>query len=203
MSFETASPAAITQLLSDLESGKQGSADRLAEAVHAKLQAIAQRELRSRYGAGADALTIEPGVLADDAVMKVLDGKGSFENRRLFFGYATKIMVRALIDHHRHRSALKRGGDTPSITLTRIGDERATVDVEALPPLLEELQALDQRKAEVVQLRVFWGMTVPEVSTVLDISPSTVDREWRFAHRWLARRLKPSESEDDQAGATS
>jgi RNA polymerase sigma factor (TIGR02999 family) len=100
-------------------------------------------------------------------------------------------MVRALIDYHRQRTAQKRGGDLVRVTLTRIGDAGApSVDVEKLPPLLEELHALDERKAEIVQLRVFWGMTIGEVAEVMEISASTVDRDWRFAQRWLANRLR-------------
>ena len=74
-------------------------------------------------------------------------------------------------------------------------DGAAPINVDALPPILEELRGLDERKAEIVQLRVFWGMTVPEVAELLEISQSTVDRDWRFAHRWLANRLRPPKPE--------
>ncbi|REJ84128.1 MAG: hypothetical protein DWQ36_17010 [Acidobacteria bacterium] len=181
----------ITELLRELREGRGASAERLAEAVHGKLQAIAQRELAARFGGRSDQLTIEPGVLADDALMKVLDLQGDFANRRHFYAYATRIMVRALIDYHRQRTAQKRGGGMVRVTLTRVGDEQASsVDVEQLPPLLDELRELDERKAEIVQLRVFWGMTVAEVAEVMQVSPSTVDRDWRFAQRWLANRLR-------------
>lgn len=182
----------ITELLRQLHDGEGDSANLLAEAVHGKLEAIARRELAARFGARSDALTIEPGVLADDAFMKLLDQDLSFENRRHFFAYATRIMVRALIDYHRERSAQKRGGGLLKVTLTRVGDESGpVVDVEELPPLLEELQELDERKAEIAQLRVFWGMTIPEIAQLLELSESTVKRDWRFTHRWLANRLRP------------
>lgn len=183
------SPRTVTQLLDELDVGGD-AADRLAEAVHGRLLEIAAREMRRR-GARPGALTIEPGVLANDALMAVLDRDLSFENRRLFYAYATKIIVRQLIDHQRRRGAAKRGGDQIRITFDGARRELApSYSVEQVPAALEELSTLDERKAEVVQLRVFWGMTVPEVARTLGLSESTVDRDWRFAHRWLANRLR-------------
>lgn len=181
----------ITELLQDFRAGEGDAVDRLVEAVHGKLQAIAQREISSRYGRRAQALTIEPGVLADDALMKLLRQQPHFENRRHFFAYATRIMVRALVDYQRERSAQKRGGGLMRVTLSRVDGEAAeAVSIEELQPALEELEALDERKAEIVRLRVFWGLTVAELSQLLEISPSTVDREWRFSLRWLGNRLR-------------
>lgn len=187
------SSAPITELLRDLRSGEGDAVDRLVEAVHGKLQAIAQREMSQRYGRRAQALTIEPGVLADDALMKVLGQQPSFENRRHFFAYATRIIVRALIDYQRERSAQKRGGGLMRVTLSRVaGEAESSVGIEELHLALQQLEELDERKSEIVQLRVFWGMTVNEVAELLEISPSTVDREWRFSLRWLGTRLQPT-----------
>ncbi len=183
--------APITRLLQDVEEGLDPDGDRLAGAVIDRLRAIAFREMAARAGEPVDALTIEPGVLASDALMKVLGKKPSFENRRHFFAYVTQIMIRALIDHQRERRAQKRGGGLVRVTLSGLGgDDEAEVDAEALPPILEELASLDARKAEIVQLRVFWGMEMAEVADALGVSVSTVERDWRFARRWLSSRLR-------------
>lgn len=181
----------ITQLLQALERGEELDSERLAEAVLDRLRAIAHHEIRARSAKPVEALTIEPGVLASDALMKVLGKRPRFDNRRHFFAYATQIMVRALIDYQREKRAQKRGGDLVRVTLSHLADSGAeSVEVDALPPILEELRALDERKAEIVQLRVFWGMTVAEVAATLQISESTVDRDWKFAKRWLSTQIR-------------
>ncbi|MEM1180177.1 MAG: ECF-type sigma factor [Acidobacteriota bacterium] len=187
------SPDPITEHLHGVARGESESADRLAAAVLDQLRAIARREMAVRGGGPVRALTLEPGMLASDALMKIFENRPEFENRRHFFAYTTQVMVRALIDYQRQRQAKKRGGDQVRVTLSGLGgDGPAAVDVETLPPVLARLGALDARKAEVVQLRVFWGMTVSEIAALLETSPSTVDREWRFARRWLATQLHPS-----------
>ncbi len=206
MSHSSESTPEITRLLRALrsadnvsetsaEAGKTEAAEDLARAVHTQLERIARREFNK---AGAGALTIEPGVLADDALLKILGNNSSFENRRMFFAYATRIMVRELLNHRRQRRAQKRGGDLVQVTLSSAGqgDPGLAVDVEHMPEILEELRELDARKADVVELKVFWGMTVPEISKTLEVSASTIDREWRFAQRWLARELRQKAGND-------
>ena len=190
----------ITRLLQDFCDGADPDGDRLAAAVLDRLRAIAYFEMSARSSEAIDALTIEPGVLANDALMKVLGKKPSFANRRHFFSYATQIMVNALIDYQRERRAQKRGGGLVQVTLSGLGlKEDSAVDVETLPPILEQLRALDARKAEIVQLRVFWGMEVAEVAKSLDVSVSTVERDWRFARRWLSAQLRRSEGTTAEA----
>ena len=189
-------PDPITQHLEGVARGESDSADRLATAVLDQLKVIAEREMAARHNGPVEALTIEPGVLASDALMKIFDGQPEFENRRHFFAYATQVMVRALIDYQRQRLTQKRGGGLVRVTLSGLDDEsRGDIpfDAQDLPPTLARLVELDPRKAEVVQLRVFWGMTVPEIAELLETSPSTIDREWRFARRWLATQLRSAD----------
>ena len=201
------SPSAppITELLHRVASGESGDVNRLATAVLDRLRAIAHREMDARHSGPLDALTIEPAVLANDALMKLLDVSPDFENRRHFFAYATTIMVRALVDHQRERQAQKRGGDRLRVSLSRLGrdGQDPTVEIETLPPILEELAQLDPRKAEVVQLRAFWGMTISEIAEILELSPSSVDRDWRFARRWLATRLSPENGQQESPTTTT
>lgn len=203
--FVSTTDQPITQLLHALERGEEVDDERLAAAVLDRLRAIAHHEIRARSAKPVEALTIEPGVLASDALMKVLGKRPRFDNRRHFFAYATQIMVRALIDYQREKRAQKRGGDLVRVTLSRLAEDGAPViDVDALPPILEDLRRLDERKAEIVQLRVFWGMTVTEISETLQISESTVDRDWRFAKRWLSTQVRlRSQSATDKAPRSS
>ena len=102
------------------------------------------------------------------------------------------MMLRVLIDYQRSRSAKKRAGDQIRVTLTGIGaavDDDPAAGITDLQQALEELERLDTRTADVLKMRVIWGLTVPEVAESLSISVSTVEREWRFARSWLRKRL--------------
>ncbi len=179
----------ITELLHQLADGDGDVGPSLVRAVANRLERIAHRELAQRNRGGLDGLTMEPRMFAHDALLKVLEQRPVFENRRHFFAYATQIMVREMVDYHRTRKAQKRGGEDFRVSLSDV--HLPTIDVEELPPLLSELEKLDARKADVVRLRVFWGAGHDEVAELLQISPSTADRDWRFARRWLAARLRP------------
>ena len=98
-------------------------------------------------------------------------------------------MVRAMIDYYRARKTQKRGGELLRVDLTGVLQLEAAVDRKSLPAILDELASLDRRKADVVRLRVFWGASVEEISEALDMSVSSVGRDWRFARRWLAAHL--------------
>jgi RNA polymerase sigma factor (TIGR02999 family) len=179
---------AITELVSGLAAGETGVEDRLAEAVVGELEVIARREMARHNSGHLDGLTLEPRILAHDALLKILSLPVPFENRRHLFAYATRIIVRAMIDYQRSRRVQRRGGHLVRVTLAGVGEDSG-VAIDRIPEVLDELEALDARKAEVVKLRVFWGATVQQIAEVLEVSPSSVERDWRFARRWLAARL--------------
>jgi RNA polymerase sigma factor (TIGR02999 family) len=182
------SESPITRLLSEAAEGRAGAQDRLITAVVHRLEAMASREMAAGNRGGLDGLTMEPRMLAHDALIKILDRPMDFENRRHFFAYASKVMSRALIDYQRRRAAQKRGGDQLRVTLSDLSGG-PTFDLTDVPAALEELKALDERKADLVSLRVFWGASMEEIADILDISLSTAERDWRFSRRWLAARL--------------
>ena len=101
-------------------------------------------------------------------------------------------MLRVLMDYDRARRRARRGGDQVRISLSgvarKVGEEPST-DIPAFVEALEKLEKLDERTTEVTKLRLLWGLTVPEVAEALGISVTTVEREWRFARRWLAAEL--------------
>ena len=184
----------ITQLLGAAARGDRQADDALVCAVVGQLERIARSQLAAGNRGGLDGLTMEPQMVAHDAILKLFENPVEFENRRHFFAYATQMMSRAIIDYQRKRSAQKRGGDAQRVTLSGLSDEGSALDLFDLPSALSELESLDARKAELVGLRVFWGATMEEAAEILDISVSTAERDWRFARRWLAGRLQ---SHDD------
>lgn len=179
----------ITHLLEQLARGDNGAEARLAEAVIDRLERIAARELAQRNRGGLDGLTLEPGVFASDALIKLLEAPVGFENRRHFFSYATTAIVRAIIDYQRQRATQRRGGDLLRVTLSGLADSSGEIELEHVAPALEELEQLDPRKADVVRLRVFWGASMEEIAATLGVSLSSAERDWRFSRRWLAVRL--------------
>lgn len=176
----------ITLLLARLAGGDRDAEQPLAVAVVGRLERIACREMAQH----PPALTLEPRILAHDALLKLLEQPRAFENRRHFFTYVTRIMANALIDYHRRRSAEKRGGELARVSLSMAAGEPA-IELDRVPEILAELERQDQRSADLVRLRVFWGATMEEIAQLLDISLSTAERDWRFARRWLAANLDP------------
>ncbi len=186
----------ITFLLREMTEGHAHADERVANAVIRALERIAEKELALR--GGCHGMTLEPRAFANDALLKVLDQRQKFVSRGQFFAYATQVMVNAMVDYHRARLAHKRGGRFERIRLSealRDSDAELDIELERVPPALERLKRLDPRKAEVVQLRVFWGATMEEIAEVLGVSLASVERDWRFAKRWLAVQLK--ETNDD------
>jgi len=161
----------------------------LAEAVYPELRRIASSLMR-RERAGH---TLQPTALVHEAYLALVPHEGvDWQNRAHFFGAAANAMRRILVDHARARGARKRGGGADRITFDEGLGHGAVQDVALLDldEALGRFEALDPRAARVVELRVFAGMSVPEVAEVLSISRRTVDNDWAMARLWLARALK-------------
>ena len=182
----------ITKLLNAAHEGEQGALDQVMEIVYADLRRVAERKLRQRYGRGAADITMQPTALVNEAYLKLIKQRNRYDSRGHFFAVATQVMLRVLMDYDRARRRERRGGDQVRVSLSgvahKVGEEPST-DIPAFVEALEKLEKLDERTAEVTKLRLLWGLTVPEVSEALGISVSTVEREWRFARRWLAAEL--------------
>lgn len=188
----------ITALMRRLADGEAGASEELAAAVVDSLERIARREMVRR--GGLEGLTLEPRIFAHDALLKILDSSLDFESRRQLFAYSAKVIGRAVIDYHRTRRAQKRRGGHRHVTLSRVVD-LGDVDLESFPPILDELEALDSRSAEVVRLRVYFGATMDHIAEILGLSISSVERDWRFARSWLAARLRPDSRPSDSPKA--
>ncbi len=198
--------ARITTLLHDIHAGRDGAMDELMSIVYEDLERVAHRHLRERFGAGMDRLTLEPAALVNESFLRLLKQREGFDNRGHFFAIATRVMLRVLVDYCRQRSAAKRGGGMDRMSITFDDTISASdsprslgeIDVESLSDALSNLEALDPRKADVVRMRVVWGMQHEAIAEALNISVPTVERDWRFARAWLADAVTAHAAADGQ-----
>jgi RNA polymerase sigma factor (TIGR02999 family) len=184
----------VERLLQAVNAGQAGATDRLAEAVHDQLRAMARRHLVKDFGPGLGGVTIQPTMLADDTLLKLLQQRQRFDTAGHFFAIASRLMMRVLLDYHRERKAQKRGAGAVRLSLSPDVDPPARssnddVDVEALHNALDQLAAMDARKADVVRYRVLWGFTAEQTAAALAVGLATVERDWAFAKAWLAKEL--------------
>jgi len=187
--------AQITRLLREVEAGREGAMDELMAEVYSDLQRMAESYLRKQFGDQAKAITLEPAALVNESFLKLIQQRSRYDNRGHFFAIASRSMLRVLIDYRRRRGAAKRGGAGTHITLVlderKIADHQTrteVIEVEQLSAVLDTLETLSPRKADVVRLRVIWGLDLGQIAVSLDVSRSTVERDWRFAKAWLAEQ---------------
>jgi RNA polymerase sigma factor (TIGR02999 family) len=155
--------------------------------VYDELRRLAARHLgRERTGH-----TLEPTALVHEAYARLVGGEPRFEDRAHFFAVAARTMRRVLVDHARRRKRAKRGGGRARVTLDEgsISVDPWTQDLLALDEALEVLGTLDERKARVIELHFFGGLTYAETGAALGVSPATVERDLRLAKAWLQERL--------------
>lgn len=140
-----------------------------------------------------DGHTLQPTALVHEAFLRLAQQDASrFNDREHFFAVAATAMRQILASHARKRRASKRGGDRAQVTMTNlvVPDGGQDVDLLALDEVLRQLESLNERQARVVEYRFFGGLTLPEIAKVLDVSITTVEKEWRRARAWLAVELE-------------
>lgn len=177
----------ITGLLQAWAGGDDSALRRLTPLVYGELLRIARRYMRQR-----GPQTLQTTALAHEAYIRLMGVEGlRWQDRAHFFAVAAQMMRRILVDAARARAAAKRHAGSVRVTLSEeVGFAREQpTDLLALDDALTALAKLDSRKAKVVELRFFAGLTVEETAEVLKISPDTVMRDWRLAKPWLAREL--------------
>lgn len=189
----------ITLLLREAEDGREGALDELMALVYAELERMARSYLRKHFGSRAEAITLEPAALVNESFLKLIQQRNRYDNHGHFFAIASRVMLRVLIDYRRQRAASIRGGGRTHIALVLdeqqiAGSERRTtgIDVERFAEALEKLEAVSPRRADVAKMRVIWGLNLRQVADSLDVSPSTIDRDWRFAKAWLSEAVSPA-----------
>jgi RNA polymerase sigma factor (TIGR02999 family) len=180
-------PGEITRLLRAWAAGDAAARDRLMPVVYDELRRRAARFLRRERPDH----TLRSGELVHETYLRLLRQNAAWQNRDQFFGVASSMMRRILVDHARARGARKRGGPL-RVTL----DESHAVAVPAEPDLLDldaalsALAAFDERQARLVELRYFAGLGIEDAARVMGISVATANREWAIAKAWLYKRLQ-------------
>ena len=180
----------VTALLLEWRRGDPEALDRLIPLVYTELRRIAARQLRNERPDHTLAAT----ALVHEAYGRLVNAEITWQDRAHFFAVAARTMRRVLVDHARAQQRAKRGAGAVRVTL----DEHLAVsagnpdEILALDRALDALAEMDARKAEVVQLHFFGGLTYDQIAEALGISPATVDRDLRMAKAWLFRALSES-----------
>ena len=178
----------ITRLLEAWREGDNGALDVLTPLVHKELQRLAHRCLYQERGKAA----LQTTELVNEAYLKLVDcSRVRWQDRAHFFAMSAQLMRRTLVDLARSRRYAKRGGQAIRVTFDETLEAQPvqTPDWIALDDALKALERVDARKSRMVELRFFGGLSVEEAAEVLQVSPDTVHRDWRFAKAWLRREL--------------
>jgi RNA polymerase sigma factor (TIGR02999 family) len=183
---------AITVLLQRSRAGDHDALNELLPLVYDDLRKHAVR----LFSGERRAITLQPTALVSEAYLRLLGNRQiQWNDRNHFFAVASRLMRQILVDYARARNADNRGGSHTHVTLGNandeaVGDEEARiVEILNLDALLERLAARNARQAQVVELRIFAGLSVDEAAETLNMSPRTIKTDWQLARAWLAREL--------------
>ncbi len=180
--------AEVTHLLRAWSGGDRAALERLMPLVYKELRRMARRYMQMEQPGN----TLQATALVNEAFLRLVDVSGvSWQDRAHFFAISAQIMRRILVDAARARGTRKRGGGVVRVDLNESIDALPELDSRLvdLDEALESLARFDARKARVVELRFFVGLSVKEIAEVLKISPDSVKRDWRLARAWLVREL--------------
>lgn len=181
-------PAAITRILRDAKDDGRRASNELLPLVYADLRKLAA----ARMAKMAPGQTLQATALVHEAYVRLVGRTDpGFEGRAHFFGAAARAMRNVLADHLQQKNSLKRGGNVHHIgaSTAALSSEGPSDDVLAVEEALEELERDYPRRAEIVTLRFFGGLSNEEIAEVMDLSTRSVERDWRFARAWLNDRL--------------
>lgn len=187
----------ITVILSRIKEGDPQAADQLLPLVYDELRKLA----RVRMAHENPGQTIQATALVHEAYLRLVNRKPTqpWEGRGHFFAAAAEAMRRILVENARSRKRIKRGGDFKRKELTDVAIETPGIheDLIELDAALDRLKTLDPQAVELVHLRYFVGLSIPEAACLLEISPRTANRLWSFARAWLHQEI----AGDDQDSA--
>jgi RNA polymerase sigma factor (TIGR02999 family) len=178
----------VTMLLEQVSTGRAAASEELLPLVYEELRRLAQASL-SRERAG---LTLQPTALVHEAYMRLVgDGDVAWRSRGHFFGAAAQAMRRILIERARHYARVKHGGGRGRVELNEevMTNEPQADTMLAIDEVLDRLAAYDARKAQIVLLRFFAGLTLEQTASALELSLHDVRTEWAYARAWMHREL--------------
>jgi RNA polymerase sigma factor (TIGR02999 family) len=189
------SPNEVTQLLLDWSDGDKAALDRLMPLVFEELRKLARHYMRRERPSH----TLQTTALVNEAYLRLIDQRSvHWQNRAHFFGIASRMMRRILVEHARSRNYAKRGGGANQVSLDEamvVSPERAS-EVVALDDALTALALVDQRKSQIVEMRFFGGLSIEETAEALGVSPGTVMRDWTLAKAWLHREISKEDPDE-------
>jgi RNA polymerase sigma factor (TIGR02999 family) len=177
----------VTQLLGAWRSGDEHALEQLTPLVYNELRRLAGRYMQSERAGH----TLQATAVVNEAFMRMVDMDVPWQNRAHFFAIAARSMRRILVDHAKAHRREKRGGKFTDLTLDEglVADGSAEPDMLHLDEALHKLEGYDKRKADVIELHYFGGLTYNEIAEALELSPATVDRDLRMAKAWLHNEL--------------
>jgi RNA polymerase sigma factor (TIGR02999 family) len=179
----------VTQVLSAIEQGDPRAAEQLLPLVYEELRKLAAQKLAQE----APGQTLQATALVHEAYLRLVDVEQArhWDSRGHFFAAAAEAMHRVLIDNARRRHSQRRGGEVERRTLEGLDAAAPASNEEllAVDEALTRLQEVAPSKAELVKLRYFGGLTIPEAARVLGISVTTANRHWAYARAWLHEEL--------------
>lgn len=187
-----ASSEEITQLLVAWGKGDQDALEQLMPLVYAELHRLAHRHIRKERPGH----TLQTSALLNEAFLRLVDQRNvSWKSRAHFFAIAAQMMRRILVDYARSRRYLKRGGDAQQVSFDEelMVSRQLSADILGVHDALSELATIDERKAKVVELKFFGGLTNEETAEVLEVSPGTVMRDWTLSKAWLRLAMNKSD----------
>jgi RNA polymerase sigma factor (TIGR02999 family) len=190
----------VTRILSAIEQGDPHAAEQLLPLVYEELRKLAAQRLASEQ----PGQTLSATALVHEAYLRLVDGQTDqhWNGRGHFFAAAAEAMRRILVENARHKRSLKAGGGRERLDLADLGPAAAVaspdIDLIALDEALAQLERKDRRKAELVKLRFFAGLTIEQAARALGIATSTADEDWAYARSWL--RLAMGGGPDEAPG---
>jgi len=177
----------VTQLLGAWRSGDDNALEQLTPLVYNELRRLAGRYMQSERPNH----TLQATAVVNEAFMRMVDMDVPWQNRAHFFAIAARLMRRILVDHAKAHRREKRGGKFTDLTLDEglVEGAQEDPDMISLDQALHKLEGFDERKAQVVELHYFGGLTYKEIAEALEMSEATVDRDLRMAKAWLQNEL--------------
>jgi len=180
-------PDEVTILLNQMSAGSDTAPEELLPLVYEDLRRLA----RAYFAKENSDHTLQATALVHEAYIRLVNWENvSWQNRAHFFAVAAEVMRRILIDHARKRNAQKRSGGQRIILDDAVSmPDKKEFDILLLEEALQSLEKVDPRQAKIVELRFFGGLSIEETAYIMDISETTVRREWTFAKAWFQREL--------------
>jgi RNA polymerase sigma factor (TIGR02999 family) len=185
---EHEAPSEVSLLLQGWRNGDRNALDALLPLVYKELRRLAHFQLRKERPDH----TLQSAALVHEAYLRLVGlNPPQWESRTHFFAIAAQLMRQILVDYARRHRAAKRGGGAGNLSLDEVPmlSRQKDVDVLSLDEALKALAKIDPRQSRVVELRFFAGLSLAEISEVLEIAPATVQRDWTAARAWLHREI--------------